>query len=194
MEPRNRFRGIDSARQDGNRFLGPLKRSANTDSADFHVTWLNLHLRLKFQRITAQRTQVHQRLSWGHVHGSCCSNTELGGLTWALFLVPIMFNTCTRNDYKFRFWGRPIRNAIMPTLSTVDQLFVAWYMSFPIVCNSCPSHKIFGVVTAITSVFFSWQTKDWNDDSCGQCGQLLMLSGCRFPQCWREVIVFLSLS
>ncbi len=162
MEPRNRFRGNDSARQDGNRFLGPLKRSANTDSADFHVTWLNLHLRLKFQRITAQRTQVHQRLSWGSVHGSCCSNTELGGLTWALFLVPIMFNTCTRNDYKFRFWGRPIRNAIMPTLSTVDQLFVAWYMSFPIVCNSCPYRKLF--VATMAPVFFT----HWNYDSCWQ--------------------------
>jgi len=41
--------------------------------------------RLEIQKFTAQRTQVHLRLSWGSVHGSNCSNIELGGLlTWAL--------------------------------------------------------------------------------------------------------------
>ncbi len=47
-------------------------------------------LRLKFQRITAQQTQVHLRLSWGSVHGSNWSNIELGGLTWALLSVLII--------------------------------------------------------------------------------------------------------
>jgi hypothetical protein len=31
------------------------------------------------------------RFTWGSVHGSLYSNIELGGLTWALLSVPIMF-------------------------------------------------------------------------------------------------------
>ncbi len=46
--------------------------------------------RLKFQRITAQQTQVQLRLKLGSVHGLNCSNIELGaGLTWALLSVPV---------------------------------------------------------------------------------------------------------
>jgi hypothetical protein len=47
--------------------------------------------RLEYQRITEQQTQVHLRLSWGSVHGSYCSNIELGGLNWALLYVLIMW-------------------------------------------------------------------------------------------------------
>ncbi len=47
-------------------------------------------LRVEFQKITAQQTQVHLRLSCGSVHGSYCSNIELGGLTRALLYVPIL--------------------------------------------------------------------------------------------------------
>ncbi len=60
-------------------------------------TWAPLNFlkrtsrRQEFQRITAQQTQVHLMLSWGSVHGSYCSNTELGGLTCGLLYVPIMF-------------------------------------------------------------------------------------------------------
>ncbi len=43
--------------------------------------------RMKFQRITSQQTQVHLRLSWGSVHGSYCSNIELGGMAWGLLYV-----------------------------------------------------------------------------------------------------------
>ncbi len=38
--------------------------------------------RLEHQRNAAQQAQVHLRLSWGSVHGSYCSNIELGGLCW----------------------------------------------------------------------------------------------------------------
>jgi hypothetical protein len=43
-----------------------------------------------FQRITAQQTQVHLRLSWDSVHCSYCSNIELCGLTWALLYDPVI--------------------------------------------------------------------------------------------------------
>jgi hypothetical protein len=38
-------------------------------------------LRVEFQKISSQQTQVHLRLSCGSAHGSYCSNIELGGLT-----------------------------------------------------------------------------------------------------------------
>ncbi len=44
--------------------------------------WFFRIQRLKFQRITAQHTQVHLlRLSWGSVRGSYCSNSELCALS-----------------------------------------------------------------------------------------------------------------
>ncbi len=81
--------------------------------------------RLEFQRITPQQTHVHSRSSSGSALGSYLLNIELGGLTWALFSVPIMcmhrgsrpkvslrwqdlrLNTRTQNDQKFRHSAYP---------------------------------------------------------------------------------------
>jgi len=46
-------------------------------------------LGLEFQKITAQQTQVHLRLSWGSFHRSYYSNIELGGLTWGLLFIHV---------------------------------------------------------------------------------------------------------
>ncbi len=46
-------------------------------------------LGLELQRIIAQQTWVHLRLTLGSVNGSYCSNIELGGLAWVLFYVHI---------------------------------------------------------------------------------------------------------
>jgi hypothetical protein len=53
------------------------------------------HLRLEFQRFTAQQTQIDLRSSLGSYHGSFCSNTEQGRLTGALLSVPII---CISSD------------------------------------------------------------------------------------------------
>jgi hypothetical protein len=56
-----------------------------------HISYcLNIELRLEFQRISAQQTQVQMRLRCGSFDGFYCSNIELGGLTWALLSDPII--------------------------------------------------------------------------------------------------------
>ncbi len=69
---------------------GPLCVSADTLQEDGRRREGGANLRPKCQRITAEQTRVHPRLSWGSVHGSYCSNIELGGLTWGFLYVPIM--------------------------------------------------------------------------------------------------------
>ncbi len=62
----------------------------------------NIHiLRLEFQRIPAQQTQVHPMLSWGSVHGSYCSNTVLDWMAWPeLFSICLFSLSCVYNIHR----------------------------------------------------------------------------------------------
>jgi hypothetical protein len=55
---------------------------------ELFILWVDVHI--TEDGLIAQQTKAHLRLSLGSLHGSYCSNIEMGGLTWALLSDPII--------------------------------------------------------------------------------------------------------